>query len=518
MEDKPPITGVALYILTFALCLGTFIQVLDMTISVVAVPYIAGGLGVSPNQGSWVITSFAVSNAIMLPLTGWMSKQLGEVKLFVLATSLFSITSFLCGMAWSLTTIVIFRIIQGAVAGSLIPLSQSLMIKNYPEEKRGLAIGVWSMIIVVAPVVGPIVGGYLTETYGWPWIFYVNVPLGFLAGFLCWEILRERESTIEKHPIDFTAFLMLIIAISSLQIVLDRGQQDDWFNSPIITTLVITAFLGTIIFIVWNNYSSDPIIDFKYFYDRNFTLSTLSAAGGFMFLFGSIVITPLWLQTAMGYTALWSGIAIAPLGVIPIFLSPFVGKYMHKIDLRLLATLAYLVFSGTFFWMTYGNPQISVGQIMLPRFVQGFSITLFIIPLLSMALVNIPKSEVTSATGVYMFIRFFAGGGIGTSLFVTLYTRRQAFHHSNLVQNVNFANPATPEMYRLLQSYGIDGLPSHAFVNTIVDQQAAMLALNDLFWMSAWGYLAIIPLLWLCKNHGKEQGHVPHAEVRAVEG
>ena len=256
MDNRQPIVGKALLLLTLSLSLGIFMNVLDSSIANVAVPYIAGSVGVSANQGTWVITSFTVSTAIMLPLTGWLSKQLGEVRLFVGATFFFTVFSFLCGLSHSLTELIIFRVLQGAVAGPMIPLSQSLLLANYPDEKKGMANSLWSMTAVVAPLCGPVLGGWLTYNYSWPWIFYINVPVGLFASYVTYRLLKHRDTSIVKTPIDKVGLILLALAVGCLQILLDNGQDDDWFHSNFIITLGIISFVSTCLL-----YTSDAADD-----------------------------------------------------------------------------------------------------------------------------------------------------------------------------------------------------------------------------------------------------------------
>ncbi|WP_428419025.1 DHA2 family efflux MFS transporter permease subunit [Parachlamydia sp.] len=333
MKDEL-LTGPRLLLLNIALGLGTFIQILDTSIANVSIPYIAGSLAVSANDGTWVITSFAASNAIVLPLTGWLSDYFGRVRLFVYSVFLFSLTSFMCGLATDLTMLVIFRVLQGAVAGSLIPLSQSLIVTNNPPEKRGAALGFWAMVVVVAPVVGPILGGYLTEEYSWPWIFYINVPIGILSGVIVALLLSDRESDIVRNPIDWVGLFFLTVGVACLQVMLDKGEDFDWFDSNAIRILGIISAIGISYFIIWTYYQPFPIVSFKFFADRNFTIGTIVTTLGFLAFFSSTVVIPLWLQTVQGYTAYRAGLAVAPIGIFPVLLSFFVGQYLQILDLR----------------------------------------------------------------------------------------------------------------------------------------------------------------------------------------
>ncbi len=493
--------GGRLFLLNIALGLGTFIQVLDSSIANVAIPYIAGNLGVSSDEGTWVITSFAASNAIVLPLTGWLSNYFGSVKLFIWSVLLFALVSAICGFSTSLLMLVVFRVLQGAVAGSLIPLSQSLIQIHNPPEKQGAALGFWGMIVIVAPVAGPIIGGYLTEVYSWPWIFFINVPIGIFSAFLTWIFLKDKETPIVRNPIDWVGLFFLSIGVGCLQVMLDKGKDLDWFDSNFINTLTIISAISFIYFVIWNYYQKYPIVDFSFFKNRNFAFGTVCITVGYLIYFGSTVITPLWLQTEQNYTAYWAGVAVAPVGIIPFFLSPLVGKYMQRVDLRLLITLSFIFFAIALFYQSNFTTQVSLYQVMKARFIQGLGLTIFFVPLVQLSLGEIPKAKYASASGLYNFIRILVGSGFGTSLWIELWTRLEIFHHARLSESVTAFRHVTTQFYQYLKNYKSIFTPEVAnrIVDMQVEQQAFMLSTNDALWMSAWMFLCMIPLIYLCK-------------------
>lgn len=495
-----PLQGFLLVLLTIAMGMGTFIQILDSSIANVSLSYISGDLAVSVNQGTWVITSFSISNAIVLALTGWLSDRIGQVRLFVWSTALFSITSWLCGLAWSLPALIFFRILQGASAGALIPISQSLLLINYPEDKKGTALGLWAMVVIVAPILGPVVGGYITYNYRWPWIFYINIPVGFFCSWLTWYLIGDRETEIKRHPIDFIGLFLLIIGVSTLQVFLDKGNELDWLKSPAIRVLLVVWIVSFIYFIAWNFYSLHPVIDFKLFTNLNFVVGTVLASLGFLMFFGSTVLLPLWLVSQMNYTAFWAGIAIMPIGVIPLFLSSFVGRNVSRYDPRWMATFSFFVFSLTFFWFSYLNTDADLLHIMLPRFVQGLGITFFFIPFLTIALASIPNQSLASASGVFNFIRLVAGGGIGTALYVTIWSRREVFHHARITESVTDYNQITNQFYLLLEGLEITGDKAHAVTDLLIMNQSYLLAVNDVFWLTGWTFLGLIPFIWISRR------------------
>lgn len=498
MTDLPPLRGGRLALMTVSLSLGIFMNVLDVSIANVAIPTISGELGVSPDNGTWVITSFAVSQAIMLPLTGWLARRFGEVRLFVLSTLLFTVTSVFCGLSTSLPMLIFFRVLQGAVSGPMIPLSQSILLANYPEDKRGFATGIWVMTAVVGPIFGPIMGGWITDNYSWPWIFYINVPVGIFSVIFTWITLLGRETKIVKTPIDIMGLVLLIISIGCLQILLDKGNDLDWFNSNIIIALAIISFVSLSYLIVWELTEKNPIIDLSLFAIRNFTLGTIALTMGFLVYFSNVVIFPLWLQTQMGFTPTWAGLVAAPVGILPFFLTPFLGKYMNKVDLRLVVTAGFIIFAITSFWQANFYNDVGSLELVKPRFVQGLGITFFFTPLIAIVLSGIPSYRVASALGLVNFCRIL-GGSFGTSISVTLWDRREDFHHSRLVEHINSFNPTSDAYLNHLQSFGLTEPQSYEFVTALITKQAFILSTDDIFWLSGCVFLCLLVVLWFTK-------------------
>lgn len=491
-----------LLIMNIAIGLGTFIQILDTSIANVAIPYIAGNLSVSADEGTWVITSFSASNAIVLPLTGWLSNYFGRVKLFVWSVLLFAITSFLCALSTSLTMLVIFRVIQGAVAGSLIPLSQSLMLSNNPPDKQGAALGFWGMIVIVAPILGPIIGGYLTDVYSWPWIFYINVPIGLFSAGVTWYFLKNKESEIVRNPIDWIGLFLISVAVAALQIMLDKGKDLDWFESNIVIALTVLSLISFSYFIVWNSYQKYPIIDFSFFKNRNFLVGTLAITLGYLIYFGSTVTIPLWLQTEQGYNAYWAGIAVAPIGFAPFILSTTVGKNLQRFDLRWVAATSFFIFSLSFFYQSLFTTQISLAHLMFTRFLQGFGVAIFFLPLVQLSLGDIPKEKYASASGVFNFVRILVGSGFGTSLAIEIWTRLAIFHHSRLAETITPYRAAVTNFYETMTRFNAKytSAMTTGILDRQVEQQAYMLSTNDIAWLGGWLFLGMIPVLFLCKK------------------
>ncbi|AOV18234.1 multidrug resistance protein B [Acidihalobacter aeolianus] len=493
-----PYQGATLAALTLSLALATFMNVLDTTITNVAVPAIAGDLGVSPDQGTWVITAFVVSTAIAVPLTGWLAQRFGEVRLFVACTGLFTLFSMLCGLAGNFSVLLFLRVLQGAVAGPMIPLSQSLLMNNYPPDKRGLALAIWGMTTVVAPVLGPIFGGWITDNYSWPWIFYINIPVGVFSILVAWSLLKNRETPRRRLPIDAVGLALLIVGVGALQVMLDNGNQDDWFGSSFILTLGITALIAIVLFIIWEWYDPHPVVDLTLFKSRNFNVAAIAITLGFGVYFGGIVIFPLWLQTQLNYTATWAGIASAPVGLLAIVLSPMVGRNLHRVDLRLFVTVAFLVFSICSFWLGSLTTQVDLWQLIDPRIYLGIGIATFFIPLTAMSLAGLPQSRVASASGLLNFLRT-VGASFGTSLSVTLWDRRATLHDTRLMEHLTSADQTLQQTFAQLHAHGFTTGAGYGVVERLVAQQAFMLSTNDFFWLSGWIFLFLMGMVWFAK-------------------
>src|ERR1700729_1215725 len=344
-----PLSGGARTITLLALALATFMQVLDTTIANVSIPTIAGNLGVSSDQGTWIITSFAVANGVSVPLTGWLMQRFGVVRTFVISVVLFTIASLLCGLAWSLPSLIAFRVLQGAVSGPMIPGSQALLINVFGPAKRNTALTVWSLTTLVAPIAGPLLGGYISDNYVWPWIFLINVPVGIICTIICWNNLKSQETPTRKIPIDRVGLALLFIWVGALQVMLDKGKDLDWFHSSLIVALLLVTVIAFAAWLIWNLTEKHPIVDLILFKSRNFTLGTVALCLGYAALFGNIVLMPLWLQSYVNYTATWAGLASAPSGITAVFISLVMGKLMRPFDPRALAASRFAVSAIAYF-------------------------------------------------------------------------------------------------------------------------------------------------------------------------
>ncbi len=497
-ETHKPLQGSTLAIGTIALSLATFMNVLDTSIANVSLPSIAGDLGVSPDQGTWVITSFGVANAISLPLTGWLSQRFGQVKLFTASVFLFVVASFLCALAPTLNMLILFRVLQGAVAGPMIPLSQALLLSSYPKEKAGTALGMWSITTLVAPVVGPVLGGWITDNIAWQWIFYINVPVGIGAGILTWIVYRRRETATARIPIDTIGLGLLILWVGALQVMLDKGKDLDWFNSGQIVVLAIVAVVGLTLFVIWELTDEHPIVDLSLFRRRNFWVSTLAMLLAYGMFFGNVVLLPLWLQQYMGYTATLAGLVLAPVGLLAIFLTPVVGRVMNRIDPRIFVTVSFGIFALVLFMRAHFNTDATIGTLLVPTLIQGAAMACFFIPLISIGLAGLTPDRIPAASGLMNFARITAGS-FGTSIVTTLWDRRATLHHVQLVDHLTQSNPAAAQALTNLQAGGYGTQQSYGLLNRLVDNQAFMLSANDIFYASGVLFLALVFVIWLAR-------------------
>jgi len=506
-----PVPAHLLPVLTIAIALSTFMEVLDTSIANVAVPTIAGNLAVSPNMGTWVISSYGLAAAIVVPLTGWIARRFGEVKVFVTSVLLFTIASALCGLATSLPMLVAFRFLQGLVSGPMVPLSQTLLLQNFPPAKRGTAMALWSMTVVVAPIFGPLLGGWITDNATWPWIFYINAPIGMFAAFTAWSLLRHRDTPTARSPIDVVGLVAMVIGVGSLQLMLDNGNDQDWFGSNVICALAVLAAVGLTFLIIWELTDDHPIVDLSLFKTHNFRYGVIAMALGYMAFFAMTVLLPLWLQTVMGYTPTWAGIATAPVGIFALIISPIVGRNIQRFDLRVGATLAFLVFGATAWWFSTFNLDTSLGHIVLPRLVQGVAVAFFFIPINQILLSGVTPSRMAAASGLSNFFRTLSGS-MGTAIVTTLWDHRTQIHEVRLAENLS-ANGVNSQSYLdTLSQAGVTGNAGYAQVQNLMHSQGAMIATSEVFWGIAVLFALLIGFVWLTRppfgvTGGASAGH-----------
>ncbi len=505
-----PLRGATLAVTSIALALGTFMQVLDTTIANVSLPTIAGNLGVSTDQSTWIITSFAVSNGVAVPLTGWLMGRYGVVRTFVLSVLLFTAASFMCGIAWSLSGLVVFRVLQGAVSGPMVPGSQALLISIFPPNKRTTALGIWSITTLVAPIGGPLLGGYISDNFHWGWIFLMNIPVGIVCAFLCWRNLAARESPRQRLPIDTIGLSLLVVWVGALQIMLDTGKDADWFASTQIVVLGLVALVGFIVWVIWEITEEHPVVDLTLFRLRNFALGTLAFCLGYAVFFANTLLFSLLLQTQMGYTATWAGLVAAPSGAVAVILTPLAARVMSRIDMRWSASMAFVAFALSYFMRAGLTADADFGVLVLPFLVQGVAMSTFFVAMISISLDGVEPHRIPSASGISSFVRITAGG-FAASVTTTLWDRREALHQSRLVEVPTAYNPLLHHALAHLGARGFANLQGTAMVMRSLANQAYLLASDDLFWMSGWLSLAMLGIVWFTKHS------LPNAAVAASD-
>lgn len=496
-DGLPPLHGAELLLVTFAISVATFMEVLDMTIVNVSVPAIAGTLGVSPTEGTWTITSYSLTAAIVQPLTGWLGRRFGEVRVFVASTLLFVVFSALCGFATSMPMLVGCRLIQGAVSGPMAPMAQSLLMRSYRPEKRGVALGIWGMVIFVAPIFGPTLGGWITDNLSWPWLFYINVPVGLIAGAAVWGLMRRRETERKFVPVDAVGLLLLFAGVGALQYMVDNGNDKDWFASPLIVTAAIIAVVGITVLVAWELTDWHPVIDLHLFRFHNFSTGLTALCLGSAAIFGVTVIYPLFLETTVGYTATWAGLAMAPVGLLSVILMPLVGANLRHLNLRLAATFGFLVLAGVSYWLSLLNETASFWQICTPRLFQGVGMAFFFMPLQQIIFSDIDPAHLASAAGISNFVRNITVS-MTTAGSIWLWSARTDFHHTALAQHVAAGN-AWNDWSARLSSLGLDGSAALARTEDVVMLQARILGGNDVFLAFALLALVVLPAIWLAR-------------------
>jgi DHA2 family multidrug resistance protein len=501
----PPLEGSARLLGTLALSLAIFMNVLDTSIANVSIPAISGDLGVSPDQGTWVITSFGVANAISVPLTGWLTRRFGQVRLFTLSIFLFVIASFLCGLAPSIGMLIFFRVVQGAVAGPMIPLSQSLLMSSYPPARQSTALGLWSLTSLTAPIAGPLLGGWITDNISWPWIFYINVPIGLFAGTLTWILYRRRETPTMRVPIDAVGLALLMTWVGSLQVMLDKGKDLDWFNSPQIIALALTAVAAFVYFLIWEIHEEHPIVDLSLFKLRNFWVGTLCMLLAYGVFFGNLVLLPLWLQQYLGYTATNAGIILAPVGVLAVIVTPYIAKLTNRVDVRVIVTGSFLIFAFVMLLRSRFDTDVDVRTLLIPTLIQGAAMASFFVPLVTLSVSGLSPERIPSASGLFNFARITAGS-FGTSIFTTIWDRRATLHHSQLIEHLTPDSAAMTAATAGMQAGGLTPEQTTGAVNRMVDVQAFMLSADDLFYASGLIFLALIAVIWMARPQRRKSG------------
>jgi DHA2 family multidrug resistance protein len=484
--------GVALYATIGLLALANFMAVLDLTIVNVAVPHIAGSLAVSPNEGTWVITSYAVAEAITVPLSGWLAARFGAVKVMAIAAAGFGLFSLLCGLAPTLSMLVICRVLQGFAGGPLMPMSQTLLMRLSPPNRVQQAVGLQTMTTILAPIAGPLIGGYLTDSVGWPWAFYINVPISIFVALMVWTMLRAREVPTVRQPVDYIGLGLLILWIGALQVMLDNGQDKDWFNSGFIVALAVVAAIGFVAFMIWEVTDEHPIVDLTVFRNRTFAVMAAAMALTFGSFFATVVLIPLWLQTNMGYTATWAGNVMAFQGVLGVAMAPVAAMLVSRVDPRWLMSTGIGILAGVTFWRTGFAQNMTFWQLVVPQLITGIGLPLFFVPLLGLSVAAVPPSQTASAAGLVNFIRTMSGA-LGTAVATTLWDNATTAARVDLAGRVQDSQTVLNTM----QAHGLSLPQAVQNLSNMVQSQAVMLATNHVFFTLALVIAAVAAGVWL---------------------
>ena len=505
------------WIIAASVMLSTFMEVLDTTIVNVSLPHIAGSLSASIDEATWVLTSYLVANAIILPITGWLSNFFGRKRLLMASVIGFTLASLLCGIAPTLPLLILFRVIQGACGGSLQPLSQAILLEAFPPQERGKAMGFWGLGIVVAPVLGPVLGGWLTDSYSWRWVFYVNLPVGIASIVMTYLFIFDPPYIKRATSrIDYWGIGMLAVWIGALQIVFDKGQEEDWFSSPMIVILTAVTVLFLIAFLIRQLVAKSPVVDLHVFKFRSYSAGVfLMTVLGFV-LYGSTVILPIWLQTLLGYSSGLAGITMAPRGIGSMIGMPIVGMILPKFDPRKLLATGLLMGGFSTYQLAHMSMDAGFWDLCWPQLIQGFALGLIFVPLTTISMFPIPKEVMGNATSLFNLMRNL-GGSIGIAMVTTLSGRYQQRHTNVLATHISALNPQATEMMQALQTRfmaaGSDAVTAqkqaYIAIFGVVQQQSAMLAFLDIFTLLTVVFLLMIPLVFIMKKpRGSVSGEV----------
>jgi DHA2 family multidrug resistance protein len=495
------------WVVSTAVMIGTFMVVLDTTVVNVSLPHIAGSLSSSIDETTWALTSYLAANAIVLPMTGWLGNHFGRKRILILSLVGFTASSFMCGLAFNLPSLVVFRILQGMSGGTLQPISQAVLLEAFPPKDRGKAMGFFGLGIVVAPILGPVLGGWLTDNYSWRWVFYINVPVGILAVIAARMFVFDPpyiRRTAER--VDGIGIFLLAIGIGALQIALDKGRQEDWFASHLILVLFILAVVGLALFVLRELNSDHPIVHFSVFKDRTYSMGVfLTTLLGFV-LYGSLVLLPILLQTLWGYPSIDAGIAMAPRGVGSFIAMPVVGLLTAKIDTRKLVVAGLLSGGLTLVWLSKLNLQAGYWDVFWPQLVQGIALSLLFVPLTTITMAHIGREEMGNATSIFNLMRNI-GGSIGIAIASTMLANRQQFHRAVLGEHIDMYSPqirsAIDQIRAMMMARGADAVTAtqraYALMAGQVQRQAAMMAFLDMFWLLGVIFIVAIPLVFLMR-------------------
>jgi MFS transporter, DHA2 family, multidrug resistance protein len=493
IEKDAPLTGGMLWVVAVMLAMANFIAVLDMTIANVSMASIAGSLGISSSQGTWVITSYAVAEAIIVPLTGWMASRFGTVRVFTTAMLLFGCFSALCGFSGTLGMLVFARIMQGLTGGALMPLSQTLLQRIFPKKLAAAGMALWAMTTLTAPVLGLILGGWICDNLSWPFAFFLNVPIALICTPVVAGMLRRFETARVKAPVDVVGLVLLIVFVGALQIMLDTGKEHDWFESTQIRALAAIAVIGFLAFLFWELTDANPIVDLKVFRHRGFTASVFTLSLGYGAMFGANVLTPLWLQSYMGYTPSWAGNTTSWSAVTAVFMAPVAGVLMSKkFDPRRLVFAGLMWIAAVMLLRAVLTVDVTYWQIAIPLILMGFGLPFFFVPLTALSLGSVEEHETASAAGLQNFLRTMSGA-VTTSLVTTLWDNETSSAHAQLAGMAD----QNGETLRALTASGLTHDAALVQLDNMVQSQSVMIATNQLMFMVAVAFAIAAFVIWL---------------------
>ncbi|MBL8550309.1 MAG: DHA2 family efflux MFS transporter permease subunit [Hyphomonadaceae bacterium] len=490
-----------LVLAVFVLAMANFMAMLDISIANVALPHIAGALAVSPNEGTSVITFFAVAEAITIPLTGWLAQRFGSVRVFLVSMAAFGVTSFMCGLAMSLPMLVFFRILQGLAAGPMMPLSQALLAQVVPKKHYPAAVAMWASTVIVAPVLGPFLGGFIADNLGWEWAFYINIPVAIFAVLIGWRLFASHETPTMKRPIDYVGFGLMVLWIGALQTALDIGAQKDWFDSLEVNALLAIAAVGFVAFLIWELTAEHPIVDLKVFRHRSFAVSTLVISAVSGIFFASLVLIPLWLQTNLGYTAEWAGNLTAFNGMLGIAMAPVASRLISKFDARAVAFAGIVGLAFVMFMRTQFYSQMSFSSMAHVQLMHGAFMPLFFVPLMAMAFVGLAPKELAGAAGLLTFARTIAGA-IGASVATTAWGNATSAMRTDVVGGLANGADAIAQM----EAQGLSPDQALANLEALTQGQSVMLATNQMFAVVVGLLLGVSLLVWLTPKPARMGG------------